>query len=105
MIDMGFMENVTIYKSETTRIYINQCHAKGRKTRLFAIRKDDKTGLAEYLAGIVWSWRWRQYVFQPESNMIWSSSCLLGIATFLQRINTQERRKWGKKQLHKKAMK
>ena len=87
---MVFMKPVIIYEQGNTKVYINQCHAVGRKTKVFAVRKDDRTGLAEYLGSIVFNPRWRQYVFVPEKETIWSKSCLYNITSFL----VTETRKW-----------
>lgn len=94
---MGFKKDIVIYERGEIKISINQCHAKGRKTRLFAIRRDDNTGFGDFLGGIKFSGRWRQYIFEPEKNTIWSKSCLLGIIEFLDKINKEERAKWRKK--------
>ena len=59
---MAFMNEVDIYKNATTRIYINQCHNPGKKTRLYAIRRDDETGYGHLLGVIKWGGGWRQYV-------------------------------------------
>ncbi len=65
---MAFMKQRTIYENDTTKVYINQCHAKGRKTNLYAVRRNDKTGLAIYLGIIKFNPRWRQYVFEADKN-------------------------------------
>lgn len=90
---MGFIKEVIIYQRNETRVYINQCHAKGKRTKLFAIRKDDKTGLAHYLGGIRWHGAWRQYVFEPYGlYTIWNHGCLDGISAFLKQLNTKWRK-------------
>lgn len=89
---MGFMKDVVIYEKGRKIIYINQCHNKGRKTKLYAIRKDDSFGMAEYLGGIKFNDRWRQYVFEPHNDTIWSWECMIGIVKFLQEINRKWRR-------------
>lgn len=93
---MAFMKDRTIYESEKSRVYINQCHAKGKKTNAYAIRKDDKTGMMHYIGGIVWDGAWRQYVFEPEKvcDTKWSAGCLEEIAAFLRLINKKARAKW-----------
>ena len=52
---MAFIKDRIIYERGKIKVYINECHAKGKKTRIFAIRKDDKTGLADLLGIIKWS--------------------------------------------------
>jgi hypothetical protein len=80
---MAFIKPVTIYEKGSTKVFINQCHAKGKKTKVFAIRRDDKTGLSQYLGSIVFNPRWRQYVFQPEQNTQWCDDCLEEIVAFM----------------------
>jgi len=99
---MAFKEPVVIHKSNSTKVYINQCHTKGKKTRLFAVRRDDSTGLAYHLGSIKWNARWRQYVFNPSNTTFWSAGCLLGVIEFLKKINKEERLKWKKKRTGKK---
>lgn len=96
MIRIAFKKDFTVYDSEHVQVYINQCHAKGRKTRLFAIRRDDGNGMGSYLGGIEWSGAWRQYVFDPEGNTKWSRGCMMKIIEFLDIINNEERTKWRK---------
>jgi hypothetical protein len=92
---MRFIKNVTIYENTAakTKIYINECHRCGRKTRVFAVRKDDKTGLAEYLGSIKFNPRWRQYVFNPEKDTFWSSGCMKNIMIFIDKMNLSWRKK------------
>ncbi|MBU1673575.1 hypothetical protein KJ839_03935 [Patescibacteria group bacterium] len=97
---MAFIKNVTIYKSKTTHVYINECHSWGKKTRLFAVRKNHTKGLAEYLGTIKFDGGWRQYVFEPDTKTKWSSSCGRGIFDFCD-LMTQKWRKSIRKQLEK----
>ena len=90
---MAFRKPITIYKSEETRVYINQCHAPGRKTYIFTVRRDDKTGMAHLIGTISWWGAWRQYVFFPGPDTLWAVSCLDGITKFLKEINKQHREK------------
>ena len=96
---MAHIKDVIIYDNGTTKVYINQCHRnfkwekKKRKTESYAVRRNDKTGLAHYIGGIEWSGRWRQYVFDPEPSTIWNWSCLHQISSFLATINLKHRRK------------
>lgn len=100
---MAFKKETIIYENKSTKVFINQCHTKGRKTRLFAVRRDDKKGLGHYLGEIKWSGAWRQYVFTPPAfTTLWSSGCLYGIAEFLDKINKEERAKWRKRVGRKK---
>ncbi|MCP3684404.1 MAG: hypothetical protein GY861_17130 [bacterium] len=93
---MAFKKDITIYESPTVKVYINQCYNPGKKTRSFAVRRNDKTGLAHYIGGIGWDGGWRQYVFEPEANTKWSKGCMQGIIDFLDKINKEERAKWSK---------
>ena len=88
---MGFIKERDIYVSNTIRIYINECHSKGRKTRIFCVRRDDTTGYAALLGTIEFSGRWRQYVFIPDENTQWSAGCLNNIIGFIQEINQKWR--------------
>jgi len=94
---MGFMNNIIIYEGIGIKIYINQCHAKGRKTNLYAIRRNDESGLCDYIGGIEWSGRWRQYVFTPDKDTQWSNSCLRKIIDFIDKINKAHREKLRRK--------
>ena len=62
---MNFMKEITIYENKNMKVYINQCFNKGKKTKCYAVRKDDDTALADLLGLIKWSGSWRQYVFYP----------------------------------------
>ena len=92
---MGFMKPRTIYQSKKSHVYINQCHAKGRKTNLYAVRKDGSYAMGEYLGGICWDGGWRKYVFEPlgDYKTKWDSSCMDGISEFLKEINKKHRDK------------
>lgn len=90
---MAFIKEVTIYEKGEVKVYIHQCHNLGKKTKLYAIRKNDKTGLAHILGTIKWHGAWRQYVFFPEMicQTFWSAGCLRGIEDFLIKINQRKR--------------
>ena len=96
---MGHMKKKIIYEHGGVRIFINQCFRnpkyvkRKRITELYAIRRDDKTGLSHYIGGISWSGRWRQYVFEPEPKTQWSKGCLQEIVNFLKITNSKHRRK------------
>ncbi len=91
------MKERTIYQSKKIRVYINECHAKGRKTRIFAVRRDDEKGCGCYLGCIEWSGAWRQYVFCPEHSTKWSAGCKEEIAKFEREMNKKQREKLNKK--------
>ena len=89
---MNFIKPVTIYENKNTLIYINQCHNKGKKTKLFAVRKNDRTGIGYLLGTIKFDGGWRQYILFPEPNTKWSSSCKKAIADF----EEKQTKKWRK---------
>lgn len=91
---MAFIKDRLIYKSEKVRVYINECHAKGRKTRIFAVRRDDQKGYGRYLGSIEWDGAWRQYTFMPDESTGWSKGCLKEICDFLDEMNKKQRAKW-----------
>ena len=99
IIKMAHIKDRIIYDSATVKVYINQCirnpkfQKKKIKTNVYAIRRDDVTGLAHYIGGIKWSGRWRQYVFEPEAETQWSMICLKNITIFLLNINADHRNK------------
>jgi hypothetical protein len=94
---MALRKDIVIYERNETKVYINKCRNPGLKTSVFAVRKDSKNGLAEYLGHIKWNGAWRQYCFYPELETIWSSGCLQGITDFLTKINQLQRMKQRKK--------
>jgi len=91
---MGFMKIRIIYKSESTLVFINQCHNPGKKTNLYAIRRNNQHGRAEILGRIKWDGAWRQYVTEFEPDTKWSASCKEEIAKFEREINLRQRQKW-----------
>lgn len=91
---MSFIKDILIYKNKNTKVYINQCRSHGRKTNIYVIRRDDKTGQAHLLGIIKWSGAWRQYIIEYEPHTKWSASCQQGITDFLIKINKEWRLKW-----------
>ena len=88
------MKDFIIYERGETLVYINQCRNKGKKTKLFTIRRDDKTGYAHLLGIIKFDGAWRQYVTEFEPNTKWSAGCKKKIAEFEEIINKKWRDKW-----------
>jgi hypothetical protein len=94
------MKTKIIYEKKGTRVYIHECHRNIpryktlRKTRLFAVRRDDKTGLCHLLGEIRFDWAWRQYIFFPDAFTKWSPGCLEGISNFTRELT----KKWRQKQ-------
>jgi hypothetical protein len=90
------MNNFTVYEKGETKVYINQCYNKGKKTKLFSIRRNDKTGRGCLLGLIKFDGAWRQYVTEFEPNTKWSSGCKKKIAEFEDIINKKWRTKHGR---------
>lgn len=90
---MRFMKEFNVYVSKDVRVYINQCHNKGKKTNLYAVRRDDKIGCARYLGTIKWSGKWRQYIFEPDKDTMWNWNCLHYISSFILTKTVEHRRK------------
>ena len=93
---MAFRKNSTIYESKGTKVYINQCHNPGKKTKLFAIRRNDKRALGDFLGIIKWDGAWWQYVTTFEPGTKWSAGCKEEIAKFEREINKREKARWKK---------
>ena len=93
---MGFKKDIIIFENKTTKVYINQCHDPNRKTNIYAVRRNDKTGLAHLLGIIKFSGAWRQYIFEPDSETGWSAGCLQGVVDFLHKINKEWRNRHNK---------
>lgn len=67
---------------------------RNKKTREWVVRKNSHYALAERLGMIKWFGRWRQYVFIPDQNTVWSSGCLTQISEFLIGCNVAYRERW-----------
>ncbi len=93
---MAFRNEITIYEKGEVRVYINQCHNPGKKTCLYAVRKDHKGGCGQLLGLIKWSGAWRQYCFYPDKETFWSKACMQGIIDFITEINLIQRQKWSR---------
>ena len=74
------------------RIYYEEKLIYGKKkTKEYQVLKNKKGTYVEVLGIIKWSGRWRQFIFEPETNIIWSSSCLTQIAGFLIELNQEKK--------------
>jgi hypothetical protein len=62
---------------------------KGGKT----VRWDVVSNRGQCLGFIGWYGAWRQYVFEPEPATVFNRECLLDIATYLERVNEEHKRK------------
>ncbi len=90
-----FIKDRIIYQSKKIRVFINECHSPGRKTRIFAVRRDVAEKCSgEYLGSISWDGAWRQYVFCGEPNTKWSAGCKEEIAKFEREMTKKQRAKW-----------
>lgn len=87
------MKDFIIYENKGIKVYINQCHNPRKKTKLFAIRRDDKTGCGHFLGSIKFSGRWRQYVSEFKEGTIWSSGCKKRICELEDILNKKFREK------------
>lgn len=93
---MAFIKDRIIYKRGKVKVYINQCHNKGKKINVYAVRRDDETGRAELLGSIEWCGRWWQYVFSPEDYTQWNPECMRKIADFMEDRTTLTKLRWTK---------
>lgn len=94
------MKDFTVYERGKVKVFINQCYNPKKKTKLFAIRRDDKSGLGRFIGTIRFSGAWRQYVTEFEKGTIWSAGCKEKIVEFEKILNKQFRDKL-KKEINK----
>lgn len=94
---MPFIKDRIIYESKRSKVYINQMFNPGKKTKKFAIRRDDNSGKAMFMGNIYFSGAWRQYITEFESGTIWSAGCKQEIVNFENEINKQWREKVAKR--------
>lgn len=62
---------------------------ESRKTQVWLVlarRTNSPLGL------ILWRGGWRQYVFEPEPNTVWSSGCMADVQAFIGRLMAARRR-------------
>jgi hypothetical protein len=90
------MKPVVIYERGEIKVYINQCHNPGKKTKIFAIRRNDSHGRAQLLGIIKFDGAWRQYVTEYETNTKWCANCEEEIAKFKRELNKKLREKWSR---------
>lgn len=77
----------TVYKY----IQFNEGIAEpGHKTRVWVCRNRRSNAA---LGVVAWETGWRQYVFHPYVNTIYSSGCSLDIAEFLKAATEEQRQK------------
>jgi hypothetical protein len=56
---------------------------EGHKTDRFAVRSAHD---GSNLGTISWHGPWRQYIYAPESHIIWSDGCLKDLLAFMQKL-------------------
>lgn len=91
-------------KKGTYHLYFVRAHKrtkqdKRRKTPIYIIRKDSEGLMAERLGLVKWYGAFRQFVFYPDNNTVWSKSCLEIVNSFLDRVNKRYREKLRKKRI------
>lgn len=59
------------------------------KTKVFSVKNKDN---GTTLGTIRWHGAWRQYVFEPVQETIWSSDCLQDLTDYLKKLK-EERKK------------
>lgn len=85
------MKNFVIYQKGIILVYIHEGRIeKGHKLPWYGIRRNDSTGLAEWLGVISFNGGWRQFTTKFEPNIEWSSSCKKKICKFEDILN----KKW-----------
>lgn len=62
-----------------------------RKMPLYIVRKDSSSSMAERLGLIKFSGKWRQFVFWPDNETMWSFGCLEIVNKFLDKVNKRWR--------------
>jgi hypothetical protein len=61
----------------------------GKKTKYFEVQsKFDSTDLGR----IKWHSHWRQYIFEPCINTIWSYDCLKDLSLFIEELNKEHKK-------------
>lgn len=69
-------------------VVFNDVTAPGRKTRTVQVRSES----SDYLLGMIrWLAAWRQYVFWPEKETIWSAGCLEDVNAEIRRLMDERR--------------
>ena len=68
-----------------------------KKTTDYIVRKDSRSSMAERLGMVKWYGAFRQYVFYPDNDTVWSKGCLEIIEGFLDTVNKRYRRKLRRK--------
>lgn len=74
--------------------FVRKRKPKGRKTSIYSVRKDHQyVSKGVVLGEIRWYGAFRQYVFYPDEETVWSRGCLEIINRFLKKINDRHRKK------------
>lgn len=74
-------------------LYFNRTTSPGRKTSTYDVMKLKDGFISQYLGVIKWHSGWRQYVFEPLDETIWSSGCLKEITEKIDAIMAERRTK------------
>ncbi len=78
----------TVYEDEWILIFVSN---EKPKTYVFDVNsKCDNC----HLGSVYWFNSWRNYVFEPTSNIILSDRCMFAIASFTMWINAQHKMKY-----------
>ena len=81
-------------KSKHLSVEVFEPPTKKHKTSVFGIRSKHDNSV---LGLIYWHNAWRQYIFEPQGNCIWSAGCLSDLRDFIQDLNEKQKRNKGAK--------
>lgn len=71
-------------------IRFNEVNNPGKKTRIFEVINLS----GDYILGFIhWYTAWRQYIFEPLENTVYSVGCLEDIIKELKRLNYEQKNK------------
>jgi hypothetical protein len=68
--------------------FVEQNNVNNRKTKEWAMWKE-MHNQSECLGYVRWHGAWRQYVFSPEVQTIWSAGCLSFVTKFLADVTAE----------------
>lgn len=71
-------------------IRFNEVNNPGKKTRIYEVINLS----GDYILGFIhWYTAWRQYIFEPMDNTVYSHGCLEDIQNELKRLNYEQKTK------------
>lgn len=71
-------------------IRFNEVNNPGKKTRIFEVINLS----GDYILGFIhWYTAWRQYIFEPLENTVYSSDCLIEIQNEIKKLNYEQKNK------------